>query len=256
MTSAVSPRGTLPRMAASHGLSEPAIVETIDRELRAPAAAGIAGLLFAGLFATSIALLYRTPAKGSSAAEIAHWYLQNQAKTLGLVGLYLAPFSGIAFLWFVAVVRDQIGDREDRFFATVFLAGGILFVALLFAASAVASSLVVGVRYLDQQPPTAAENELLRALAYTLMFGFASRAAALFMLSTATVGLRTGAFPRWFALVGYAVGIALLLVVSFYDWVILALPAWVAFVSVVILVRERSRHRGATGAVPPGHPTD
>ena len=224
--------------------------------MRAPATAGVVGLAFAILFTGAVALLRTLPLGGASDADIAAWFASGGDSQVVIGGLYLAPFSGIAFLWFVAVVRDQIGDREDRFFATVFLAGGILFVALLFAASATASTLVVGVRFLDQPPPTAAESDLLRALAYTLMFGFASRAAALFMLSTATVGLRTGAFPRWFALVGYVVGIALLVTVSFFDWIILALPAWVAFVSVVILVRERARHPGEVTPVPPGHPTD
>jgi len=224
--------------------------------MRAPATAGVVGLAFAILFTGAVVLLRTLPLGGASDADIAAWFASGGDSQVVIGGLYLAPFSGIAFLWFVAVVRDQIGDREDRFFATVFLAGGILFVALLFAASATASTLVVGVRFLDQPPPTAAESDLLRALAYTLMFGFASRAAALFMLSTATVGLRTGAFPRWFALVGYVVGIALLVTVSFFDWIILALPAWVAFVSVVILVRERARHPGEVTPVPPGHPTD
>ena len=229
---------------------------TARRQVRAPATAGVVGLAFAILFTGAVALLRTLPLGGASDADIAAWFASGGDSQVVIGGLYLAPFSGIAFLWFVAVVRDQIGDREDRFFATVFLAGGILFVALLFAASATASTLVVGVRFLDQPPPTAAESDLLRALAYTLMFGFASRAAALFMLSTATVGLRTGAFPRWFALVGYVVGIALLVTVSFFDWIILALPAWVAFVSVVILVRERARHPGEVTPVPPGHPTD
>ncbi|HYC06303.1 MAG TPA: hypothetical protein VEG29_00110 [Candidatus Binatia bacterium] len=229
---------------------------TARRQMRAPATAGVVGLAFAILFTGAVVLLRTLPLGGASDADIAAWFASGGDSQVVIGGLYLAPFSGIAFLWFVAVVRDQIGDREDRFFATVFLAGGILFVALLFAASATASTLVVGVRFLDQPPPTAAESDLLRALAYTLMFGFASRAAALFMLSTATVGLRTGAFPRWFALVGYVVGIALLVTVSFFDWIILALPAWVAFVSVVILVRERARHPGEVTPVPPGHPTD
>ena len=65
-------------------------------------------------------------------------------------GLYLAPFAGIMFLWFVAVIRDQVGEREDRFFATVFFGSGILFVALLFVASAIAVSPSVSYRYLDQ----------------------------------------------------------------------------------------------------------
>jgi len=50
------------------------------------------------------------------------------AGRIALVGVDLAPFAGIAFLWFIAVVRNLIGDREDRFFATVFLDSGLLFV--------------------------------------------------------------------------------------------------------------------------------
>ena len=42
------------------------------------------------------------------------------------------PFAGIAFLWFIGVIRDRIGQHEDRFFATVLLGSGLLFVAMLF----------------------------------------------------------------------------------------------------------------------------
>ena len=60
-----------------------------------------------------------------------------------LFGLGLVPFAGIAFLWFIGVVRDLIGDAEDRFFATVFLGSGILFVAIVF----VLVNLVVDISY-------------------------------------------------------------------------------------------------------------
>jgi len=43
------------------------------------------------------------------------------------------PFAGIAFLWFIGVLRDRLGELEDRFFATVFLGSGLLFLAMLFA---------------------------------------------------------------------------------------------------------------------------
>ena len=100
----------------------------------------------------------------------------SNSDTLAVIGgLYLAPFSGVAFLWFIAVVRDQIGDREDQFFATVFFGSGLLFVALLFVASAVASSLFVGVDYLRQPPPSVEEVRLVRSLAYTLLFSFGNQ---------------------------------------------------------------------------------
>ena len=82
-----------------------------------------------------------------------------------------------------------------------------------------------------------------RALSYTLLFAFATRAAAVFLISTATIGLRSRTFPDWFAWTGYVLGVVLLLVVSFWDWIILALPAWVAVVSLFILRRERARSR-------------
>ena len=47
----------------------------------------------------------------------------ERAGALGAVtlGLNLEPFGGIAFLRFMGVFRDRVGEREDRFFATDFL---------------------------------------------------------------------------------------------------------------------------------------
>src|SRR4051812_49216852 len=109
----------------------PAPLRRVGRDLRAPRAAGVAGLAFAVLFIASLVIVRRGPTTGASAAEIADWFGENGAGTLGLVGLYLVPFSGIAFLWFIAVIRHRIGEREDRFFGTVFLGSGLLFVTML-----------------------------------------------------------------------------------------------------------------------------
>ena len=48
----------------------------------------------------------------------------------------MAPFAGIAFLWFIGVLRNRVGALEDQFFSTVFLGSGLLFVASLFASAA------------------------------------------------------------------------------------------------------------------------
>ena len=216
-------------------------IEETGRALRAPWAAGIAGIAFAILFTAALALLRTLPIYSMSDAQIAEWFDSGADLPIVVGGLYLAPFAGIAFLWFVAVIRDQVGEREDRFFATVFFGSGLLFVALVFATAAVATSPVIGVRYLDQAPPSSSDLAQMRALGYALLFAFATRAAAVFLLSTATIGLRSRTFPRWFGLSGYVIGLVLLLVVSFFDWAILVLPAWVALVSVFIMRRERSR---------------
>ena len=204
-------------------------LEEAGRQLRAPWAASIAGLLFSVLFTAALVLVRSQPEQTG----------QNTAIMIG--GLYLAPFAGIMFLWFVAVIRDQLGEREDRFFATVFFGSGLLFVALLFTTAAVVSTPTTLVEFLGGAQLSTEGQAILRALAYTLLFAMATRAAAVFMLATATIGIKSGVFPRWFALVGYLLGFVLLVAVSFWDWFILVLPAWVAVVSLFILRRERTR---------------
>ncbi len=221
------------------------IVQEAGRQLRAPAAAGIAGLLFAVLFTTGLVLLRHEAIYTADDAELVALFARGDDLRMVIGGLYLAPFAGIMFLWFVAVIRDQIGEREDRFFATVFFGSGILFVALLFVGVMFAVAPSVGYRYLDQPAPTAATVDLLRAVSYTTTFAFENRAAGVFLFATATIGIKSGVFPRWFSILSYLLGAILLLAVSFVDWAILVLPAWVAVVSVFILLRERARSRAA-----------
>jgi hypothetical protein len=214
------------------GADRPAAMPVLDeagRQLRAPWAASIAGLLFSALF-TAALILVRSDADQP---------VNSTAVVVG--GLYLAPFAGIMFLWFVAVVRDQIGEREDRFFATVFFGSGLLFVGLLLTVAAVVSTPTTIVQYLGESQLSPEGVSLLRGLGYTLLFAMATRAAAVFMLATATIGIKSGVFPRWFAVAGYLLAVVLLVAVSFFDWVILVLPAWVAVVSLFILRRERAR---------------
>jgi len=58
------------------------------------------------------------------------------------LSLHLVPFAGLAFLWFIGVLRNRMGASEDQFFGTVFLGSGLLFVASLFAATAVAGAVL------------------------------------------------------------------------------------------------------------------
>jgi hypothetical protein len=224
-----------PARTATDGRDAPPALPVLaeaGRQLRAPWAASIAGLLFSVMFTSALVLVRSQVDQGAMAG-------QNTAVVIG--GLYLAPFAGIMFLWFVAVIRDQIGEREDRFFATVFFGSGLLFVGLLFTTAAVVSTPTTLVQFLGAEPLSAESASLLRGLGYTLLFTMATRAAAVFMLATATIGIKSGVFPRWFALIGALLGLVLLVAVSFYDLLILVLPGWVAVVSLFILRRERAR---------------
>ncbi len=203
---------------------------TGSRPLRTPRAAGVAGILFALLLAMALVLLRLT---GPSGFEVAD---RRISLALGLV-----PFAGITFLWFVGVVRDRIGQCEDRFLATVSLGSGVLFVAMLFVASGVAMATLAPAC----TARTGASPEgctLGRSIAAILMNTYAMRMAAMFMFSTSSIGLRTGFVPRWLTFSGFAIGLVLLLGIKLTLWVQLLFPLWVLVLSVDILV-ETSRER-------------
>jgi hypothetical protein len=206
----------------------------IDRRLTTPRAAAIAGILFAVLLISSLVLIRSSiPADPLDAGT----WLQQSARSLSLA-LNLVPFAGIAFLWFIGVLRDRIGEHEDRFFATVFLGSGLLFLAMLFASAAVAGGLLVSFgagRTLER-----AAYSFGRAMTYEIANVYAMKMAGVFMISTATISVRTRIMPRWMALLTYAVALVLLLSIGFLDWAILLFPLWVLLISVYILVANLS----------------
>ncbi|WP_198681894.1 hypothetical protein [Kribbella rubisoli] len=165
------------------------------------------------------------------------------------ISLHLVPFAGIAFLWFIGVVRDQLGDVEDRLFSTVFLGSGLLFLAMLFIGAVTASSMTAMLAGSDVNADVWAYG---RTSTQALISVYAMRMAAVFTLSVSTVGLRTSAFPRWVAILGYLVAVVLLVAAGEHRWTQLAFPAWVLLVSVVILfTRPPIREVAAEQTDPP-----
>src|ERR1039458_7446399 len=103
--------------------------------LRTPRAAAVAGIIFSVLLVAAL-LLLRISVPPHPAVP-GSWLTDSRRRAAVAIALNLVPFAGIAFLWFIGVLRDRIGEREDRFFATVFLGSGLLFVAMLFVAAAI-----------------------------------------------------------------------------------------------------------------------
>lgn len=205
----------------------------MPNRLSTPRAAGAAGVLFAVLFATSLTLIRISlpdgGARGSQWADGAEGKLK--------VASLLMPFAGITFLWFIGVVRDGIGRFEDRFFASVFLGSGLLFLAMMFAASAAGAGLVA-TRRLDSEP--GAQDAVVafgQALLVTLSNTYALRMAGVFMFSLATIWLKTRLMPRWLVFGTYAVAVVVLVASDVSMWFALAFPAWVLVVSLLALVR-------------------
>jgi hypothetical protein len=201
---------------------------TATMGLRTIRAAGVAGLLFAGLLSIALVLLRTNPATASGDGGVV------AVSDSWSVALYIVPFAGIAFLWFLAVIRRRIGRSEDQFFATVFLGSGLLFIAMLFAADAAATAVVATAR---ASGGSAADPALQfgRSLAESLFYVFAVKMSAVFMLVSSNIGRRTEFLPRWFVVVGTAAAIVMLLSIGFFEPLALIFPAWVAIVSIMIL---------------------
>jgi hypothetical protein len=60
------------------------------------------------------------------------------------------------------------------------------------------------------------------------------------MIAVSTLGLRTGALPRWLVIIGYVIALIMLFTVSFFNLSVLLFPLWVAAVSLVLLFTDRS----------------
>ena len=165
------------------------------------------------------------------------------------MALNLFPFAGIAFLWFMGVLRHRLGAREDQFLATAFLGSGLLFVVGLFSAAALAAGLLDAIADGHVLLPDSETYYFGRRTIYTLLNGFAFKMAAVFMFSTGTIGLRTAFLPRWVAVVGYACALVLLLVITNWAWIGMLFPLWVLLVSGVVLATEfrKRREGGADG---------
>jgi len=200
--------------------------------LKTPRAAGIAGIVFSILFIISLVLIRISVP--SDPQEAGAW-LSGDRKTVSLA-LHLLPFAGIAFLWFIGVLRDRIGAHEDRFFATVFLGSGLLFLAMLFACAAVAAGIIMVYGAVPDKLMGSGIYTFGRTVTYQILHVYAKKMAGVFMISTCTLAIRIGIFPRWMAFLGYALALLLLLSVGYVHWVPLVFPLWVLLISSHILL--------------------
>jgi hypothetical protein len=213
------------------GMMEDAKETLITAGLKAPRAGAIAGILFSILLITSVVLLRLSVP--DSPRDPGTW-LSHSAKSIGLA-LDLLPFAGIAFLWFMGVLRDRMGAKEDRFLATVFLGSGLLFLAIIFASSAVTGGLMMAYETIPGKLMDSGTYTFARSLAYELVNVYGLRMAGVFMFSTCTLAIRIGIFPRWMAFLGYALALFLLLSIGRFGWAPLVFPLWTLVISVYVL---------------------
>jgi len=224
-------------------------INLIRARAKTPRAAAIAGILFSLLLITSLVLIrFSVPADPRDAGA----WLSEDWKGVALA-LNLIPFAGIAFLWFMGVVRDRLAEQEDRFFSTIFLGSGLLFLAMLFAAAAVAGGVI---SLFGATPNTLAEAGVYtfgRVVSYEIMNVYALKMAGVFMLSTCTISLRTGIFPRWMTYLGIALAVFLMLSLGRLTlaWAPLVFPLWILLISLHILWENFKRQKSEQVTAPP-----
>ena len=218
--------------------------------LKTPRAAAAAGIIFSLLFTTSIVLIRLAFPEDLRGSNTAAW-LQGNTATVSLA-LTLVPFAGIAFLWFMGVVRDRLGTLEDQFFSTVFFGSGLLFLAMIFASAAVAGGTLASYAIAAD---TLTKNGVIifgRAIMYTITNVYAIRMAGVFMVSLGTIWIRTRVMPRVLVFLTYALALLLLVSSNLTLWLILVFPAWVFVISMFILIvslrGEQAEAKGVIGS--------
>ncbi|WP_037807151.1 pentapeptide repeat-containing protein [Streptomyces sp. NRRL S-1448] len=252
---------------------------TSGRVLRTPRAAGAAGVL-AALLLAAVLTIVRISLPSAIPAHAGEWPSRSSHRQVLEIALGLLPFAGIFFLWFMGAVRDYTGRTErstgqpvnagsgnagsgnagsgnavsgnagsgnaegraeNRFFATLFLCSGLMFTALVLAAGAAAGGLLA---ITGNIPAGVQDLWTYGRTTLTLLASYAMRMAAVFTLSTTTIGLALRVFPRWLAWLGYAAALVLLFVVGTVPWTELVFPLWMLATSTYILGASFRRGRG------------
>lgn len=212
----------------------------IQERIRSPRSAALAGILFSGFLIISMLMI--TSITQVSPAEINTEWLESRASSVSLA-LGFLPYAGIAFLWFTGVIRDRIGDREDRFFATVFLGSSIIFVVLMFVWAATTGA-VFGSFSLAADLFSGNDVYIFGFVFMNEILGnYILRIAGVYMFSIATIWSRGVMMPRWLTIITYIMALFILVVAGSIREARFIFPGWVFLTSVYILITNRRLHR-------------
>jgi hypothetical protein len=196
---------------------------------RAAQLTGALGAAFAILFLASIWIFNQTPGPSASDQELTEFYASDDKRRVIIVGLYLLPFAAVAFLWFLAALRQwsaASARRASHLLGTVQLLSGISFITLMFAAAGASTVIVVSVEFEDSPvDPTYARQFPIYGDALLLIFGM--RMAAIFVMTTTNLLRPAGILPRWFVLTSFLVAAFLFLSASLSFWLVIVFPLWV-----------------------------
>ena len=213
-------------------------VALIQRQVRSPRSAAIAGIAYALLMITGMIL---TASISQTKPEtITRDTLESWSSTATIV-ITLIPFAGIAFLWFTGVIRDRLGEMEDQFFTTIFLTSGTIQVVLLFLWGAVFGALMVTRAIASVGPVDERMYIFGFALMNEIIGNYGLRMAGVYMSAINTLWTRTGLMPRWLTIGTYILALGFLVAAERIREARYLFPAWVFVVSIYILILNYRR---------------
>jgi hypothetical protein len=200
------------------------------------------GVAFSILFAVGIWLLHLHPPPGAPAADLMEFYAsESRMRPVLIGGIYVLPLAGVAFLWFMGLLRTWLHSRASRvseLFSTVQILAAAIFVALvLMAAGAgtagiMSQSVGAGVVSVDAA-------RLFPSFSRTLLLIFALRMAAIVVMTSAAVGHQALLFPRWFRVISTVIAVLLFITATLSEWLLLLFPVWVLMLAGLILNATR-----------------
>jgi hypothetical protein len=200
--------------------------------------AGIAGLTFVALFVVGFVLVVIAPDPSESDERILDFYATGGKRFATILGAYVIPFAGIAFMWFMASMRNLLREYQhgrDPIFQSMQLVSGTLFIAAIFVAAAASATQATSIAFFDAATDASpADLRQLPALGYAIFFLFGIKMAGVFMATTSNLG--RGLLPRWLTITGVVFAVVLLLSAAIIQPLALLLPAWVTVLSVWLLL--------------------
>ena len=214
---------------------------------RAATITAAVGVVHALLFLLAFILLSGAPGAEASDEEIYAYYSSPAGRLPSLVGLYVMPFAAIAFMWFIVALRMWEAysvRRESILLSNLQLVSGILYVALLCVSAAAHAVLAASVEFTGGTIDPALARQFPQ-YGDTLNSVFALRMAAIFVFTTSNIGRTSGVLPRWFAYLGFAVGLLMLLSATLQPALMLLFPLWLLGLSAILLIKARSIPRDA-----------
>jgi len=205
------------------------------------------GIAFTVLFTLGLVLVNQIPRLDSPDSTYAAFYATGSGGVLVTVGLYLVPFAGIAFLWFMMAFRALLGRPADVT-QGLQLASGVAFICMLFAGTAAAGAVALMLHFANVPAPPVSVDRVLSSVGYGLVFVYGVRVAGMFTITTTTLARRAGMMPGWLAVLSYLMAAFLLVTTTTRPATLLVYPAWVLLLSLALLRSARTRTRFGRGS--------